>query len=160
MKSIKIVIVAILFFITTGITAQAKVNIQYGTPPVWAPAAPVKTQYYYLPDIETYYDVPAQRYIYLRNGSWVRTAALPVRYRGYDLYKGHTVYLTDYRGNSPYTYYKQHKVKYVANRKWKTNGHDNGNHYGNYKGNHGSNHYGNDKEKGNGKGNGKGHGKK
>ena len=124
--------------------AQVSVNVSLGTPPVWAPAAPVEVQYYYLPDIETYYDVPAQRYIYLRNGRWVRTAVLPNRYRGYDLYHGRTVYLRDYKGNEPYKYYSQHKDEYKGNGNWKKNGHDNGNHNGN----------GN----GHGKGHGKGHG--
>lgn len=128
MKSIKKVIAAMLFFITTGMTAQVSVDIHYGTPPVWAPAAP-QVKYYYLPDIETYYDVPAQRYIYLSKGSWVRSATLPNRYRDYDLYHGRTVYLRDYRGNAPYRYYNQHK----GNGNWKKNGHDNGNHNGNWK---------------------------
>lgn len=162
MKTIKFTIALVLFFITTGMTAQAKVNINFGTPPVWAPTAPVKVQYYYLPDIETYYDVPSKQYIYSRNGVWTRSTSLPDRYRAYDLYKGRTVYLNDYRGNTPYVFYKQHRVKYAGNRNWKANGHDNGNHYGNRvkhedndNDNHEDHHYEN-----HGNGNGKGHGKK
>lgn len=172
MKTIKFTIAVVLFFITAGITAQAKININLGTPPVWAPTAPVKVQYYYLPDIETYYDVPSKQYIYSNNGVWTRTASLPNRYRTYDLYKGRTVYLNDYRGNTPYLLYKEHRVKYAGNRNWKPNGHDNGNHYGNYKRNHknfdnenhedhdSENHQGHDNEN-HGNGNhGNGHGKK
>ena len=151
MKSIKIVIGLTLFFITTGVTAQ-KVDIQYGPPPVWAPSAPAKVQYYYLPDIETYYDVPSRQYIYSRNGVWTRTTSLPDRYRTYNLRNGRTVYLTDYRGKTPYVFYKQHKVKYVSNHKWKRNGHDNGKHYGKHKENHG---HEKSHEKGHGKGNDK-----
>ena len=113
--------------------------------PKWAPKAPATTQYYYFPDIQIYYDAPAQRYIYQRNGVWIRTATLPIRYKSYDLYKGRTVYLTDYKGNAPYTYYSQHKVKY-AGKPWKANFHHNRNHYGHLKG----------KGKPNGNGNGKG----
>ena len=164
MKAIKIVIGAMLFFMTTGITAQVTVNVGPGTTPVWAREAPPKTQYYYLPDIETYYDVPAKRYIYFRNGVWTRSTSLPYRYRTYNLSKGRTVYLTDYKGKTPYVFYKQHKVKYVG-KKWKANGHDNGNHYGNYKGNNGKgkvfvnsngNGNGNHGNENHGKGNGKG----
>lgn len=92
--------------------------------PVWAKAAPVNVNYYYLPDIGTYYDVPAQRYIYLNNGSWVRTSALPARYKGYNLYNSNPVYLTDYKGNSPYTLYKVHKVKYKGKGRWKADNHN------------------------------------
>ena len=67
MKTIKLTIAILLFFITTLITAQSKVDNHYG-PPVWAPTAPAKVQYYYLPDIQTYYDVPSQQYIYSKKG--------------------------------------------------------------------------------------------
>ncbi len=119
MKTIKVLIVAMLFFLTTGIYAQISVNVNVGTPPVWAPAAPVEVQYYYLPDIEVYYDVPAQRYIYLNNGAWKRSANLPRRYRGYDLYVSHPVYLRDYNGKKPYAHFKQHKLKYKGKGNWK-----------------------------------------
>lgn len=141
----------LLIAFNTKAQVAVKVDRTYGITPKWAPTAPAKVNYYYLPDIETYYDVPAQRYIYQKNGVWTRTAVLPTRYSGYDLYKGKTVYLTDYRGNAPYKLYSKHKVKYVGSKAWKKNGHDNGNHYGQMKG----------KGKPNGTpGKGKGHGKK
>lgn len=110
-----------LFFLTMGISAQISVNVNVGGPPVWAPTAPVEVQFYYLPDIEVYYDVPAQRYIYLNNGAWARSANLPKRYRGYDLHFSHPVYLSDYKGNKPYLNFKQHKVKYKGKGNWKGN---------------------------------------
>lgn len=145
MKTRKLLLLVALFLVTVSGQAQVSVNVNIGTPPVWAPAAPVEVHYYYLPDIEVYYDVPARRYIYLRNGRWIRSAALPARYRGYDLYHGQTIYLTDYRGNAPYVYYKTHKVKYKGNHAWRNNG-NNGNGNGN----------GNGKHKGKGHGKGKG----
>ena len=179
MKTTKFLMLAILLAMAFNTEAQVavKVDKKYGpVAPKWAPKAPATTRYYYLPDIQTYYDVPSQRYIYQRDGAWVRTTNLPTRYRGYDLYKGQTVYLTDYKGNAPYTYYSKHKVKYVG-KKWKANGHDNGNHYGQLKGKgkpNGKNWNGNgnghinehenehENEHGNKNGNGKskGHGKK
>lgn len=129
MKKLQYYIAAFLFFVAVA-NAQI-VTVDYTKyRPAWAPTAPVTVKYYYLPDIQTYYDVPAQRYIYLNNGSWVRTAALPAYYRGYDLRNGNTVYLSDYRGNTPYVLFKEHKVKYKGNGKWKPNGHDNGLHKG------------------------------
>ena len=154
MKSIKMLIVGMLFFVATGMSAQVSVNVNLGGPPVWAPAAPVEVQYYYLPDIEVYYDAPAHRYIYLNNGAWIRSSNLPNRYRGYDLYHARPVYLTDYRGNQPYLFYKQHKVKYKGNGKWKGN-HGKSKGHGNWKSNNGNQGNGNGKKGGKGKGNGK-----
>lgn len=136
MKKMKFLMLATLLLLVFNSQAQAvKVDNKYGVKiPIWAPKAPATTHYYYLPDIQTYYDVPAQRFIYQRNGFWVRTATLPTRYRGYDLYKGQIVFLTDYKGNAPFTYHNKHKVRY-AGKPWKDNGHDNGNHYGQKKSN-------------------------
>ena len=114
MKTLKLFVFGLLFIATTQ--AQVSVNVNLGTPPVWAPADRVETQYYYLPEVDAYYDVPAERFIYYRNGGWVRATALPARYSGYNLRGGKVVYLTDYRGNSPYVYHKKHKVKYVTTR--------------------------------------------
>ncbi|MGL2966158.1 hypothetical protein [Flavobacterium sp. XGLA_31] len=135
MRTTKLILIAALFSVSLSGKAQVSVNVNIGTPPVWAPEAPVEVHYYYLPDIEVYYDVPGRAYIYFSNGRWCRAAALPPRYRGYDLYHGRTVYLTDYRGNRPYELYHVHKVKYKGNGHWKRNGHDNGNHNGNGRGN-------------------------
>jgi hypothetical protein len=114
MKSIKILLVAFLIGSFSNAIAQVSVNVNFGTPPVWAPADRVETQYYYLPEV--YYDVPAERFIYINNGSWVRAERLPKRYNGYNLNGGKVIYLTDYRGNSPYQFHKNHKVKYVATK--------------------------------------------
>lgn len=95
--------------------AQVSVNINFGTPPVWAPADRVEVEYYYLPDIDVYYDVPHRNFIYLSRNTWIRSNALPARYRGYNLNGGRVEYLTDYRGNSPYSYHKKHKVIYHTN---------------------------------------------
>ena len=68
MKNLKIAIFAALFM-TFALSAQVSVNVNLGTPPVWAPAERVETQYYFLPDIDTYYDVPSARFIYLKKMS-------------------------------------------------------------------------------------------
>ncbi|WP_395066885.1 hypothetical protein [Flavobacterium sp.] len=139
MKKVKLLIVTILFLTIANIQAQVSVNVNFGTPPVWAPADRVETQYYYLPDVDAYYDVPAQRFIYINNGVWIRSASLPARYSNYNLRGGRVVYLTDYRGNSPYVYHKNHKVKYkkVYVQPRKTVYIDNDDHGGHKEKNHG-----------------------
>lgn len=128
MSTQKIILSIALLVATLSGRAQVSVSVNIGTPPVWAPAAPVAVEFYYLPDIEVYYDVPARTYIYFGNGAWRRSRFLPARFRGYNLAQGHTIYLSDYHGRTPYTYYKEHKVKYRGNSDWKKNQQDNGNH--------------------------------
>jgi len=110
----KVRIYLILLLLLTSLLnfAQVSVNVNLGTPPIWAPSERVETQYYYLPDIDTYYDVPTSRFIYMNNGVWIRSKNLPNRYKSYNLRGGRVIYLTDYRGNSPYKFHKNHKVKY------------------------------------------------
>jgi len=79
MKTIKLLLVLTLLIATVSTKAQLSINVNLGGPPVWAPRAPAQVEYYYLPDIEVYYDVPARRYIYMKNGNWFRSASLPAR---------------------------------------------------------------------------------
>jgi hypothetical protein len=101
-------------FVATLAQAQVSVNVNLGVPPVWAPADRVEAQYYYLPEIDAYYDVPSSRFIYVNNGNWIRSSNLPYRYRNYNLQSGKVVYLTDYKGSKPYVYHKKHKTQYVT----------------------------------------------
>jgi hypothetical protein len=134
MKNLRSCILGILFIATAANAQAVKVDKKYGVAnPTWAKTAPATVQYYYLPDIETYYDAPAKTYIYQNNGAWVRTKELPARYKGYNLNTSRPVYLTNYKGQTPYVLFKEHKVKYKGNG-WKRNGHDNGLHKGHNKG--------------------------
>ena len=112
MKAIKFIILGIGLIFASEAQAQISVNLNVGTPPQWGPSGYSNARYYYLPDVEAYYDVQKSNFIYISGNSWVRRSQLPQHYRNYDLYNGYKVVMTDYRGNAPYTYYKQHKVKY------------------------------------------------
>ncbi|AWH85358.1 hypothetical protein HYN59_09630 [Flavobacterium album] len=112
MKPLKLILSVIAFVTCTFSQAQVSVNINLGNPPAWGPSGYTEVRYYYLPDIYSYYDVGTHEFIYTKNGTWVRTTALPPAYTRYNLYNGYKVVLTDYRGATPYVYYKTHKVKY------------------------------------------------
>ena len=112
MRKIKNITCCIILLATISIKAQVSVNVNVGSKPEWAPVVASDVEYYYLPDIDSYYDIRNGQFISLNNGKWIRARNLPSRYRNYDLYKGNTVVLNDYRGKSPYTKYKFHKVKY------------------------------------------------
>ncbi|QSB25031.1 hypothetical protein [Flavobacterium sp. CLA17] len=112
MKTIKIAIAGLFLLIANAAQAQVSVNVNIGSPPAWGPSGYAEMEYYYLPDIEAYYDVRASQFIYFGGGKWVRTTRLPRQYRNYDLYGGYKVVLTDYHGRTPYTYFDRHKVRY------------------------------------------------
>jgi hypothetical protein len=113
--------------------AHAQVNININTAPPVVVGAPANAQYYYIPEANAYYDVPAQRYIVQRNGQWARYERLD----GYDPRNFHPQYI-EYRGDSPWL--------------WKGKGHPHGMPPGQAK-----KLYGDGPGKGHGKG--KGHGR-
>ncbi|WP_339919451.1 hypothetical protein [uncultured Flavobacterium sp.] len=154
MKKFKLLALGIVLFIAGSVSAQVSVNVNIGSPPAWGPSGYAETEYYYLPDVQAYYDIRASQFIYFGNGNWVRSRYLPRQYRNYDLYNGYKVVLNDYHGRTPYTYYKSHKVKYYKGYKGKPQ-----KSIGNRNSSHSNS---SSKAKGNGKGNGKennGHGK-
>jgi hypothetical protein len=77
--------------------AQAQVNININTAPPVVVGAPADAQYYYIPEANAYYDVPARRYLVQRDGRWSRYERLD----GYDPRNFHPQYI-DYRGDSPW----------------------------------------------------------
>ncbi|MCC9070512.1 hypothetical protein LNQ49_02720 [Flavobacterium sp. F-65] len=152
MKPLKSFFIGIVFITVSALHAQVSVNVNIGSPPSWGPVGYTDVRYYYLPDLEMYYDINASSYIYFNSGKWIRTRNLPRNYRNYDLYNGYKVVLTDYRGNTPYNNFNNHKLKYGKGYKGKpqeTIGRKPG------KGN--NKEYWDDKH-GNGRGNGHGHG--
>jgi hypothetical protein len=113
-------------------------------------------RYYYLPDVEAYYDVQSRMFIYYGGGVWVHRASLPSRYRGYDLFGGYKVVMTGYHGSTPYKDFKQHKMKYSKGYRGetqRTNGERPGKGNPGSKDSHGGNGYGESEKHGNNQGN-------
>lgn len=109
----KILITCLVGFITLfagDIRAQVAVNFNVGSQPLWGPVGYDRANYYYLPDIDTYYSVPTRQYVSLQNDRWVYSNSLPSRYSGYNLYNGYKVVMN---GTKPYRYHSDHKVKYA-----------------------------------------------
>lgn len=90
--------------------AQVSLNVNIGTQPAWVPAGYQNVNYYYLPEVNAYYDVPQRQFVYLNRNSWIRSRSLPARYEGYNLYRGRKVVVY---GNQPYRSYYTHRVKYA-----------------------------------------------
>ena len=133
---------------TSAAQAQVTINVN---PPSWGPSTPAGTEYYYIPETQSYYDLRAQRYIIPQNGQWVRVANVS----GYNPSNFHPVAL-DYHGSQPWSQYSRHRQIYLppgqVKRLQSGKGLPPGQAKKIYGGNPGN---GN----GNGNGNGKGHGK-
>ena len=115
MKTLKLAsIVIVLFLITvTTVQAQVSINVNIGKNPSWGLPGYSGIRYYYLPDVEAYYDIQAARFIYYERGLWVHRTYLPSRYRHYDLKRGYKVVIKDYRGDNPYIHHDEFRRTYV-----------------------------------------------
>ncbi len=82
-------------------------------PPPWAPAhgKRAKVRYYYIPDLEVYYDLVTGRFAYWGGSGWLFSVSLPARYSSFNLYKGNIVVM-DFTGTNPWHNHKSYKVKY------------------------------------------------
>ena len=113
MKILKLFFIGVNLFLANSLQAQVSVNVNIGTPPPWGPAGYTEVRYYYLPDVEAYYDVQTSMFIYFGGGVWVHRTYLPTQYRSYDLYSGYKVVMTDYRGETPYNNFADYKTRYA-----------------------------------------------
>lgn len=113
MKTLKLIVIVMALFLAGTTQAQVSVNVNIGSPPMWGPVGYSNVQYYYLPDVYAYYDIPSSMFIYQSGGVWVHRTYLPSRYRNYDLYNGYKVVMTDYHGNKPYVHYEDYKRRYA-----------------------------------------------
>ncbi|HEV7781565.1 MAG TPA: hypothetical protein VGO58_09875 [Chitinophagaceae bacterium] len=102
------------------------VNINIGDQPSWRVPGHDYVEYYYLPDIETYYYVPRHQFVYLSNGRWVFSYNLPPRHRGYNLNTGYKVVVNQHNA---YQYYNQHRTQYGRQNRYHKNN-NNGRHRG------------------------------
>lgn len=125
--------------------SQAQIHISLGlnigSQPDWGPVGYDHAEYYYMPDIDTYYDVNAHQYVYFENNVWVHRTTLPPRYANYDLYHGYKAVVNE---PTPWVHADVIRRKYVSYRghhdqvvirdskdvKYKNHWHDNGHHNG------------------------------
>ncbi|MCW3091272.1 MAG: hypothetical protein JWP81_2341 [Ferruginibacter sp.] len=107
------VIIALLLggFITENAQAQAALNINIGSQPVWGPVGYDHVDYYYLPDIDSYYNVPTHQYYYEEGGNWIPARTLPARYNSYDINNGYKVVINE---PTPYRRPQVYRAKYAS----------------------------------------------
>lgn len=82
--------------IVTKTEAQSiNVNVNIGYQPAWGPVGYDYVNYYYIPEINVYYNVPQSVFYYLDRGRWISARYLPYSYQRYDLYPMYKVVLND-----------------------------------------------------------------
>lgn len=116
MKKLIFTAALVLGCITTQIaSAQISIGLHFniGSQPDWGPVGYDRADYYYMPDIDAYYDVPAHQYVYYEGNVWVHRTYLPARYRGYDLYHGYKVVINR---PSPWLRHSYYRTTYASYR--------------------------------------------
>ena len=116
---IKPIVVGMMILFSTTLQAQVSINVNLGAAPVWIPQVQTGVRYYYLSDVDAYYDMNSSMFIVSNNGNWIHRRHLPERYRSYNLYNGRKVAVRNYCGNSPYAYSNYHK-----HNKWDRDNYD------------------------------------
>lgn len=83
--------------------AQVNVHINIGSQPQWGPSGYNYARYYYLPEINAYYDITNRTYIIYNRRRWVTVRNLPRQYRNFDLYRTYKVVVNTNRpwSNNP-----------------------------------------------------------
>lgn len=96
-----------------GPTTFISAGVDY-TNPGWAPPYESGVRYYYIPDIEAYYDLSTQEFSYLDNGQWLFSYGLPPMYSSFDLNNCFVVSLNRsvYQPWMHHEYYVAHYPRY------------------------------------------------
>jgi hypothetical protein len=169
----KLIVFALIGFAAIAVTpakAQVSVSINIGSQPAWGPRGYNHVDYYYLPEVQSYYYVPTRQFIYLSGNRWIHARSLPSRYRNYDLYGGRKVVIN---GDRPYLQHNVYRTRYASNAYvynrpqrvvYRDYGRDN-RHWDNGRGRGHDNNWGRGHDNGHGRGhdndhgNGRGHGR-
>jgi hypothetical protein len=82
--------------------------------PQWGPSYYDGTRYYYLPDIESYYDIYTREFIYLNRAQWIYSPYLPSIYPDYNLNNSFVVVVNSnmYQPWMHHQYYVSHFPRY------------------------------------------------
>lgn len=80
---------------TTSDAQHISVNINIGNQPAWGPVGYDYAEYYYMPDLNIYYNIDLSLFYYFNRGRWISARYLPYSYRNYDLYHMYKVVIND-----------------------------------------------------------------
>lgn len=78
--------------------------------PLWGPVGFDFVEYYYLPEIETYFDVPQQKFYYDVDGRWTRSATPPRTSIDLDIYQLYKAVVNELQ---PFQNHAKYRVQYA-----------------------------------------------
>lgn len=104
-----------ILFVSQPAEAQVNVSINIGSQPTWGPAGYDYARYYYMPEIDVYYDVASRRYTYPSGRRWVTVRSLPSRYRHIDMHRTYKVVLNNARPWSNHHVVRKQYARYAGN---------------------------------------------
>lgn len=94
--------------------AQVSFSLNIGSQPAWGPTGYDHADYYYIPDIDAYYDINRSVYVYRNGRRWATSRYLPSRYRNVDLYHVHKVVINNDR--NPWMHHNRYYNEYHGYR--------------------------------------------
>lgn len=92
--------------------AQGKLNVNIAIQPIWGPVGYDHVEYYYLPEIQTYYNVPLHQFTYQMGNHWMTTSTLPSRYKNFNLYNTRKVVINEPK---PFMHHNEYLKRYKSN---------------------------------------------
>ncbi|MES2329514.1 MAG: hypothetical protein V4539_07925 [Bacteroidota bacterium] len=103
-----VMMIACVFWFADQTKAQGRTGVNSG----FRPSRPVYNagNYYYLPEIDTWYDIPNRHFIYFEYGRWVFSRELSNKYRDYDVNNSYKVLVDETR---PYLRANRFRERYI-----------------------------------------------
>lgn len=89
--------------------AQVNVNINIGQQPLWGPVGHDYAQFYYIPQMNVYYDVINALFYFQQGRRWINARVLPPRFGHFDLYNMHKIVMNQH---NPFRHNHRHIQQY------------------------------------------------
>jgi len=91
--------------------AEVRVNINIDIQPAWGPSGYNYAEFYYIPEINIYYDIVNRLFWYPLGNRWMSAVYLPLEYAYYDFYSLYKVVLNNIL--SPWRFNVRHRSLYA-----------------------------------------------
>ncbi len=116
MKKIQLIFLTTILLFAIKTTAQISVNISLGSRPAYNPPVHYyyddNVDYYFLPEIQAYFDNRSGLFIHYNSGGWVRTRS----FDNFDINRCQRIAI-EYHGNTPYRDFVSHRQQYCNNNR-------------------------------------------
>ena len=90
------------------------IHVNVDRQPAWGPVGYDYVEYYYIPELNIYFDVENELFYYRYGRGWIESPYLPARYARYDFYSLYKVVLNDVI--DPWRYNRHHRRRYARYR--------------------------------------------